>query len=48
MPLTIRKARDTPDQFAYWHIASFRCAAEFGCYRGIADIDKAASIYLEL
>ena len=19
MPLTIRKARDTPDQFAYWH-----------------------------
>ena len=23
---------------AYWHIASFRCAAEFGRYRGIADM----------
>jgi hypothetical protein len=23
-----------------WHIASFRCAAEFGRYRGIADSDK--------
>jgi len=26
--------------FRYWHIASFRCAAEFGRYRGIADSDK--------
>jgi len=23
-----------------WHIASFRCAAEFGRYRGIADSGK--------
>ncbi len=25
---------------AYWHIASFRCAAEFGRYRGIVDSGK--------
>src|ERR1700730_16082289 len=25
-----------------WHIASFHCAAEFGRYRGIADINQAA------
>jgi hypothetical protein len=25
-----------------WHIASFRCDAEFGRYRGIADIEQAA------
>jgi hypothetical protein len=31
-----------------WHIASFRCAAEFGRYRGIADIDQAAPIKLDL
>jgi hypothetical protein len=24
-----------------WHIASFRCGAEFGRYRGIADIGQA-------
>jgi len=24
----------------FWHIASFRCAAEFCRYRGIADTDK--------
>ena len=24
--------------FRFWHIASFRCAAEFGCYRGITVI----------
>jgi hypothetical protein len=36
-------------QGAYlWHIASFRCAAEFGRYRGIADIDHAALIKLDL
>src|SRR5450759_1999014 len=33
---------------SYWHIASFRCAAEFGRYRGIADIDQAAPIKLDL
>ena len=26
-----------------WHIASFRCAAEFGRYRGIADIGQACT-----
>ena len=26
--------------FVRWHIASFRCAAEFGRYRGIADSGK--------
>jgi hypothetical protein len=31
-----------------WHIASFRCDADFGRYRGIADIDQAASINLDL
>jgi len=29
-----------PTNFRLWHIASFRCAAEFGRYRGIADSDK--------
>jgi hypothetical protein len=33
---------------AYWHIASFRCAAEFGRYRRIADIDQASPIKLDL
>src|SRR5216684_3325657 len=33
--------------FVLWHIASFRCAAEFGRYRGIADIDRAAPIKLD-
>jgi hypothetical protein len=27
---------------AYWHIATFRCDAELGRYRGIADIEQAA------
>jgi len=31
-----------------WRIASFRCDAEFGRYRGIADIDQAAPINLDL
>jgi len=30
-----------------WHIATFRCAAEFGRYRGIADIEQAAPIKLD-
>ena len=30
-----------------WHIASFRCDAEFGRHRGKADIDQAASIKLD-
>src|SRR6185436_17647909 len=34
---------------ASWsHIASFRCAAGFGCYRGLADIDQASPIKLGL
>ena len=31
-----------------WPIASFRCAAEFGRYRGIADIEQTTSIKLDL
>jgi hypothetical protein len=31
-----------------WHIASFRGDAEFGRYRGIAAIDQAAPIKLEI
>jgi hypothetical protein len=31
-----------------WHIASFRCPAEFGRYRGIADIDQTAPIKPDL
>jgi hypothetical protein len=30
----------TAAHFRSWPIASFRCAAEFGRYRGIADSDK--------
>ena len=29
-----------------WHIASFRCAAEFGRYRGITDIEQTTAIKL--
>jgi hypothetical protein len=36
------------DNVAYWHIASFRCAAGFGRYRAIADIDQAAPIKIGL
>ena len=36
------------DHVAYWHIASFRYDAEIGRYRGIADIDQAAPIKLDL
>jgi hypothetical protein len=31
-----------------WPITSFRCAAEFGRYRDIADIEQAAAIKLDL
>jgi hypothetical protein len=34
--------------FRLWHIASFRCDAEFGRYRAIADIDQTAPIKLNL
>jgi hypothetical protein len=34
--------------FGCWHIASFRGAAEFGRYRGLADIEQAAAIKLDL
>jgi len=30
-----------------WLIASFRCALEFGRYRGMADIGQAAPIRLD-
>jgi hypothetical protein len=36
------------DQVWIWHIASFHGDAEFGRYRDIADIDKAAPIKLDL
>ena len=29
-----------PCDVTYWHIPSFRCAAEFGRYRGITDIGQ--------
>jgi hypothetical protein len=32
---------------ACWHIASFRCDAEFGRHEGKADIDQAAPIKLD-
>src|SRR5882757_9237729 len=31
-----------------WHIATFRCAAEFGRYRGIADIEQVVPIKFDL
>jgi len=45
-----REAPPYPDRsdFVPWHIASFRCAAEFDRYRGKADIDQAAPIRLDL
>ena len=48
-PATQRE--DSPCQLGAvhtWHIASFRCAAEFGRYWGIADVDQAAPIKLDL
>jgi hypothetical protein len=35
-------------EFRFWHIASFRCEAEFVRYRGVADIDQATPIKLDL
>ena len=32
----------------FWHIATFRCAAEFGRYLGIADIEQAVPIKFDL
>src|SRR5437588_8319169 len=37
-----------PAHGSLWPIASFRCAVEFGRYRGIADIESAAPIKLDL
>ena len=34
--------------FVPWHIASFRCAAAFGRYRGTADIGRAVLIEHDL
>jgi hypothetical protein len=36
------------EDFWFWHIASFRCDAKFGRYRGKADIDQVAPIKLDL
>src|SRR5260370_11058991 len=38
-----RRSRSLTSNLAYWHIATFRYAAEFGGYRGIADIQQALS-----
>ena len=45
MPETLSWKLDA-DQFRSWHIASFRCDAEFGRYRSMADIGQAAPINL--
>jgi hypothetical protein len=29
--------------YRLWHIATFRCVSEIGCYRDIADIAQAAA-----
>ena len=34
--------------FRFWHIASFRCPAEFGRYRGIADRRSSRTVKLDL
>jgi hypothetical protein len=46
--LLARADRITLADFRLWRIASFRCDTEFGRYRGIADIDQAAPINLDL
>lgn len=39
---------EPPADVDFWHIATFRCAAEFGRYPGMMDIDQAAPIKLDL
>jgi hypothetical protein len=46
--LDARQSGDVWANVGSWHIASFRCDAEFGRYRGKADIDQAAPIKLDL
>jgi len=36
------------NDFRSWHIASFRCEAKFGRYRGMVDIEEAMLITLDL
>jgi hypothetical protein len=43
-----RVASHRASGFVHWHIASFRCDAEFGRYRGKAGIDQGAPIKLDL
>jgi hypothetical protein len=38
--LRVSNANGSPANVCLWHIASFRCAAEFDRYRGIADSGK--------
>jgi hypothetical protein len=40
--------RSVEEHVCSWPIATFRCTAEFGRYRGIADVDQAAPIKLDL
>jgi hypothetical protein len=52
VPLAVRRLKITPlpvllkepGDFRTWHFATFRCAAEFDRYRGIADIEQTAPI----
>jgi hypothetical protein len=44
-PVLLRMPFDQrPTNVRLWHIATFRCAAEFDRYRGMADIEQAAPI----
>ena len=50
-PPPVLRREDFPCQHGAvhtWPIASFRCAAEFGRYRGIADIEQTTAIKLDL
>jgi hypothetical protein len=42
--LRLLRRRTRPLNVCFWPIATFRCVAEFGRYRGIADIESAAPI----
>jgi hypothetical protein len=40
----VKKTLANPEPSTHGPIATFRCVAEFGRYRGIADIEHAAQI----
>src|SRR4051812_32837115 len=43
LPCQMGESDTSKPDFSCWHIATFRYAAEFGGYRGIADIQQALS-----